>query len=297
MVNTTKLLLGLTFALVLLIVDVLVSYFTGTLGDGVATFLIQALGTVATLLFVGATFLTVRQNRKTIQELRKDREKQVVIDELQYVIQPAIDRLAGNIEKLESGFVGWKPGAQAFPEHEQWEPDGGLSIQKPLSKTQTDEAALLRSKERHPELHSELASYDTTVEDLTAAVHDVVGTAGPDLTKKVERDVPRFDFSRGSMSVDPPRLLSYLLDGEGREYRDLHTGWSQLLEHHGDEFRGLLDEVALEERQHLRDEKSRTLAESRRLRADLIERRNTLQEEYGISVDEFTQENLVESAK
>ena len=67
-----------------------------------AGLLISGMGVIGTLTLAFATFWTVRQNTRDLNEVKKEREKPLVIDEIRHVIQYAIDSLENDIEELES---------------------------------------------------------------------------------------------------------------------------------------------------------------------------------------------------
>lgn len=62
-----------------------------------AQILATVLGSVGTLLLAGATFYNILQTNRSLELQLKEREKPLILDELSYVIQPAITSLENNL--------------------------------------------------------------------------------------------------------------------------------------------------------------------------------------------------------
>ncbi|MFC7232168.1 hypothetical protein ACFQMM_13680 [Saliphagus sp. GCM10025308] len=201
--------IGLSVAITLLVV----SKFRGFVDSDTALVTAQATGVLATLFFVYVTLYSVSQNSETLEQLERDREKDVVIDELSEVIQPAIDRVGYNIRILEEKTVGWNPPPQEVPdEPTNWQPQGSLGIKYPINN-EVDPTALLRSQGRNQQIHGHIEEYNESILHLEKIVQEIIRVAGPPTVNYIDEFYPnRIDYSMGSAPLDPGIAVVLLLD-------------------------------------------------------------------------------------
>jgi len=81
--------------------------FRGSITPEFASLVIGGIGAFATATLAIATYTTVLQNRKTVEELQKDREKPLAEDKLRELVVPFIDELDSRIEDMEEGDGAW----------------------------------------------------------------------------------------------------------------------------------------------------------------------------------------------
>lgn len=134
---------GASFAIILitiLIVGVIIIEREGIIPSQRASLIISGAGALATVLLALATFVSVRQNQRTVRELRKDREKPIVVDILKTFIHPAILTLDSDLPRLRSGAVGYSPNRR------------DLNLGRPVDRRSVDASMWSRFENEYPEL-------------------------------------------------------------------------------------------------------------------------------------------------
>ncbi|WP_147376684.1 hypothetical protein [Halopiger aswanensis] len=89
----------------------------GWLGDQFATLVISGVSAFASAALAVATYTTVLQNRRTVEELQKDREKPLAEDKLRQLIVPFIDEIDDKVETIEEGDDSWVRVRNAYGNH------------------------------------------------------------------------------------------------------------------------------------------------------------------------------------
>lgn len=257
----------------------------------------SGLGALGTLTLAWVTFRSLQQNRSTLVEMRKDRRKQVIIDELAEILQPGILRLEDNIRRLETDNLEWDREIHydetwEIPQNgDSWNPGGSVQIRYAVDFAMVDEATNDRFKERLSALVQSIHDYNELVDVVENKANKVVKVAGPGVANLTAEHHERFRWTSGSAATDNRIVLSLLLDGKKPE--DLVGGkdYREFFEKFGDEYYEVFRENIDTELSEFESAKSDLKLESETLLTEFYNKRNTLQQEYGISSTEF-QDNI-----
>ncbi|MFC7046952.1 hypothetical protein ACFQH6_17475 [Halobacteriaceae archaeon GCM10025711] len=288
-VTLVKLALGL---IAVAAVVTILQYRFGGVEHNLASLIVNSLAALGTVVLALATFETIQQNQRSLEELEKDREKPLKIDELGEIIQPAIDGLDTNIEHLEAGFIAW----------EQSRDSPSIDMATPLPDD-GDRAVLRRFKRDYPELYERMDSYSDAVQDVKRTADSFASAVEPELRSALE-DIAmdaETDHARASMpdsnitvtllvnDVPPDGLSTNSYQSDITSFWDQYDPfWRDLR----DDLVNLAGGVADHELSALNSEKDDILAESRALREKLIEVKGDIRAEYGISKSEFSGEEM-----
>lgn len=278
-------------ALILLAVIGLILSVTGLIfdyiTDQVVQILVSAFAALGTLFVALMTVISLQQTQRTIEDLRKDREKPVVTDVLAEVVQPAIEQLEDNTDRLESGNIGWKEGYGNELDHPLPDSDGPT--------------AMSWFKEEYPTLYDricppELAENSSSDEDNSEYTKQLnrLQEATVELVNEIEKPVEsKLSQVNSSLSPDsngtaqPNVLVRLLINNRDVTQMDEHN-YQSFWRDFGDEFRDLMQEEAGVNLIEFNQSKNDLLDLSKTLEDDLTKIRSDLQEEYGISTSEFT---------
>lgn len=242
---------------------------------------ITSLGVFGTLVLAAATFLSVRQNIHSVNEMEREREKPIVKDEILKVIQPAIDALKGNVERMESDYgPDW-----IYSDSRTYNPGGETDR---VSSVFADPApvAMARLQESRPDLWSELENHEKLVKsmcDIGQQIMDEVTVPLQTCAHELDWQLPESDKQRNLRVLVSAALKDLDEFGESSEYYEL---WAK----HGSEITNLVQSLAKDEIEELRQLETQWGDLCEELSADLEEYKIQLQEEYGISESTIDEE-------
>lgn len=241
-------------------------------GEGIEL-LITATSAFGTLILAAATFFTVRYNIKSVYEIEKDREKPIVEDEIEDVIQPAIDALESNIETQSERNIGWVYASRLIhnPDYQSDRPSSVFADPSPV--------AMIRLSENRPDLWSQLEKHQKLIKRMIKK-GDVIRNRC-ETPIQVCVDELNWKLPEGENELNIDVLISAVIKdvdefGERSEY---YSFW----ETHGEEIKLLVQTLARDEIKQLRSNESQWNDLCEQLFEDLTEYKMELQQEYGIS--------------
>lgn len=124
---------------------------------------VGALGTAALAL---ATFWTLKQNDQTLKDLKKERQKPVILDLLAEVIDPIIEQSRNDVKKLSGSEDIW-----SIISHK--DELGSVNITNPLSNRYVDESVLSEFKKNHSDLYYQCRKWSNLVNELDEAAEEL----------------------------------------------------------------------------------------------------------------------------
>jgi hypothetical protein len=243
-----------------------------------ASVLMTGISAVGTLSLAVVTYLSLRQNDKRIEEMRKQREKPLVMDEIENVIGTAIEALRTDMRMIEDEdrHISWvledgptPPAVAGMP---------GATIQKGIS-----EAANQRLRREAPQLWERMEAHDQLAEELCELGSEIAQSVEPVLSDFAKgKD---FDIDQNDRRVLLDSIVVQLDDfGEDR---NLYEFWRE----NGDELRRLPHiecQSLFDEFQNKTEEYER---HSRELQESLEDRKKQLRGEYGIGSSELSEQS------
>lgn len=259
------------------VIGVSVSSLTGYIDIQRVSTALSGLAAAGTLLLAGATFYTVRQNRKELTEVQKDRQRPLVVDEISNVVEPSIEILRANAEYLDS-----KP-KERWHYHDSLDQTRFSEDPKSLfSGRHFDPVSIARLGEEAPGLIVRMEAHDWFI--------DYLSKLSDRIADQVDDDVERiFEDSRHTDGIEYESerlvILSSMMkqtDRFGKNHK-LYDFW----EEKGEELNRLSRKEADDLYMELDEGEDLLLEYSKELYEDLIDRRRNLQGEYGISKSDF----------
>lgn len=271
----------LSLLLVLLfftVVSILALGITGRIDTEVSSTIVSGLAALGTVALAGITLYTVRQNRRELNQIRKDRYRPLVIDEISNIVYPSMRILSHNIEYLEENKGDNRWMYHDGLEHHNW----GESPTSVISSRDYDPVAVERFRSDCPVLLRKMESYDWLLVYL-AGLADSIGEELDPLIKEI---FEQSEYTRDLEYENNRRVILSSILGQIDEYgesSELYEFW----EAHGDELNQLaysevkpLYTELIEGEEYLREY-------SEKIRGELVARQKELQEEYGISKSEY----------
>ncbi|WP_156105673.1 hypothetical protein [Halobellus rufus] len=273
--GTFDLLLGvLLILLFFIVVAILALGITGRIDVGASSTVVSGLAALGTVALAGITLYTVRQNRRELDQIRKDRYRPLVIDEISNIVYPSIRILAHNIEYLDDNKRENRWMYHDGLEYHNW----GESPASVISLRDLDPVAAERFRNDCPIILRKMNGYDWLLVYLSRLADTIAEELDPSVKEIFEQSEYTRDLEYGRNRLV---ILSSIL-GQVDEYgenSELYEFW----EAHGDE----LNQLAYSEVKPLYTELMQGeeyLQEySEAIRSELVARQRELQEEYGIS--------------
>lgn len=264
--------------IVLTTLGTLYAWYWGMIENQTLEPLLNALSILATLLFVAGTYLTIQQNQEDLREVKKDRERPLVRDELQHVLMPAVDAIEDDLQAINEGYADWS-GA------------GGSRITNGFGRrnsiylfNEPDRSAMHRLKETSPELYRDLEARDEMVKELNELGDEIGNSIAPYITELLEEDGPKPSkdrlFEGWVRTVQDAAIKE--LDYFGDEHA-LYDFWQR----NGEKIIARMHENAGEKHSSLQRGVNELVEESESLRVRLIEEQMHLRRTYGISSQEL----------
>ena len=237
--------------LVVLTIIVITFALQGWISLPIASLVVTAIGAFGTIILAGATYLSIRQNQITIEELRKDRQQPVVLDVLREVIHPNLERANNSVRRMRSGQIPFDPG------------NGVRSRVRPVSAKDVDLTTLEQITDEYPDLIDKLNDWSQLFRAFDEAVIEADEEVSRMLEKELTTDDPTSDHVKNTLiACVKSRSLS---DERHRELREML--WTDC------------ESVMVEVRRN----QYNLLQHLERVEDDLVELEQELKQNYGIS--------------
>ncbi|MFK5603668.1 hypothetical protein [Haloferax volcanii] len=248
------------------------------LGAESAGLWLRGISVIATVLLVGGTYLTIQQNQRDIEEVRKDREKPLVRDEVEHVVVPAIDALQNDIDDFEEGHIDWFYTGRRLMGNTATGPRSGINF------IHSDHSARRRLEETSPELYSDLDDREELVIELCEVADEIAEEIKPFVEQTLRDEAPEpSDPDEFESWVRTITSASIKQIDHFAESNELYEFW----EEHGDQIIGQMKEVAASEVTQLEQGEEEMIDLSKDLVERLVEEQMRLRREYGISSKEI----------
>ncbi|MGB9956852.1 hypothetical protein ACOZ4B_10745 [Haloferax prahovense] len=239
---------------------------------------LRGISVIATVLLVGGTYLTIQQNQRDIEEVRKGREKPLVRDEIEHVVVPAIDALQNDIDDSEKGLLDWFNAGNRLMGGSAMGPRSGIDF------IHSDHSARRRLKETSPELYSDLEDREDLILELCEVADEIAEEIKPFVEQTLRDEAPD--------SSDPEEFEHWVRTVLDTSIRQIdHFGESHELyefwEEHGDHLIAQMKEVAGSKVTQLEQGEEEMIDLSKDLVERLVEEQMRLRREYGISSREI----------
>lgn len=250
--------LGGISALVVLTIITITSALQGWLSLPIASLVITAIGAFGTIILASATYLSIRQNQITIEELRKDRQKPVVLDILRQIIHPNLEKGNNAASRMRSGQFPYDTG------------NGVRDRVRPASVSDVDPTTWKRFKDEYPDLHDEFTVWLQLFENFDEAVMRADQAVLEMLNGEMTTEDPSFDHVKNTLiaCVESKDLT----DDRHQELREML--WKDC------------ESVMVEVRRRQYD----LLRHLEHIEDDMVELEEELKQEYGISSREIESE-------
>lgn len=248
--------------------------YTGYLSEGLATLIIGGISAFATTTLAIATYTTILQNRRTVKELQKDREKPIVENILRQLVVPFIEKLDFKIESMERKTTFWMHIGNAYGEYV-----GIVPHERLLSNNISD--TVLRELERYnSRLFEQIENHDKTARNLEKAINEVLEI----LEARIQEfaDEHSLENDEGE-PIDAERISRYVqaeYTQSGFTSDTLPRNHEELWESHGDALRNLKDEKIVNK---VNEAETEYLECCKSLKTELVNYKLDLQQQYGIS--------------
>lgn len=243
---------------------------------------VGALGAYGTILLAVATFITVRQNRKNIRELRRVREKPLAIDEIQNILDPIVRWTDEDISAYEEhdtngSFIEWSYIQDPLTYPGRRRPGSLIPVSNP------DYTALKRLFRNKPELESKIEERNKLLLNLRKQANDILDLLEPSVINRLnEADIATSD---SNIRVLCNSILQQI--DEFGENSELYDFW----EKHGEALNQLVWDEAGEEYSALLSGEEDFIAIEKEIHEEAKLRKYELKEKYGISSDDLDEEH------
>ena len=273
------LLLGsLLVLLSLIVVSILALGITGRIDTGVSSTIVSGLAALGTVTLAGITLYTVRQNRRELDQIIKERYRPLAIDEISNIVYPSMRILSHNLEYLEDneGENRWMY-HDGF-EHHNW----GESPTSVISSRDFDPVAVERFRSDCPLLLRKMEAHDWLLVYLSGLADSI----GEELDPLVKEIFEQSEHTRDLEYESNRRVIMSSILGQTEEYgesSELYEFW----ESHGDELNQLVYSEVKPLYTELVQGEEYLQEYTEAMRSELVARQKELQEEYGISKSEY----------
>jgi len=257
-------------------------FWEGLSSSGQAGMIASSIGGMGTLVLAAATLISIKQQAATIEDLQKEREKPLVIDEIQHTIQYALKGATQNHQIFEDPKRDFSWRLAEGPANHR----AGLGPKAVIDKD-PDLAAQSRFRRNSPDLWVELVEYENLIRESAEIGDSIVRKLRPEVEKFVENNaIERKVESRADINT----LIDAAIEDvdEFGDSHSLHDYW----EEHGDSLKELTTEIVGAELRELEEKKDILHEKSFEVVQALENRRAELRREYGISSDELDVEEI-----
>lgn len=248
------------------IVFIIFGYQSGTYSLDLASLYLQAVGVIATTLFVAVYLLIIERE---LEEGRWEKESQLMEDMVRQVVQPAIEQAAFNKRILREGRVDWNSG-------QEWEE---LEL---LLDIEAEPVEVRRFERYYPEKYELLKHHDAVLKELDTHSSQVLIA----LRGRISGFLANIDHSADKQSIgEVSNLLALALMNDTRPPFE-HVAFNIYTEHF-DSLQKLPEDVEadFEEFEKLLEDYN-DLCEA--IEFELRRIRNDLRNEYHISLETIT---------
>lgn len=275
-----------THALVILIVfsgmgSVLIPAleFRGILPGETARLWINSLSALITVLLVTGTLITVVQNRQDIEELRKDREKPIVRDEIKYILKPAQEALENDISDYQDNFLEW-------PNSHQGLLLGVTGPRFPHQVIRRNPTAHHRLKQSNRELHDRIKQRDELGRKTAELAERISET--------IEDDVRQYLDSNGPTPEDEEQFEAWTRTVSGAVIREIDSFGDQhplfqFWDQNKEQLMNLLQSSSNDLYEQFKNHEREYISLSKELVQEIQDERLRLRTEFGISAEDVGQ--------
>ncbi|WP_439028431.1 hypothetical protein [Haloarchaeobius sp. DT45] len=242
---------------------------------------ISAAGAVGTLMLALLTLVTLNQNEKLVEEKQRENEKPLVRNLLYNLLLPSITALENNIENIEQeSEIDWVymnlDMAQGFGQYTM------LTFESLTPLLQINQPGVnSRFKASRQDLWNRMREYDDQIIEMVELSNEIESGLEHPVREYLTENGLDDSFERES---DFRSLLSAIIK-QAPEYGESHKHY-EIWEQHRTNLIQIMDQEVSEKYSELKQEEKRLLDESTELKDDLEEYQVSLQEEYGITIDE-----------
>mgnify|MGYP000551380983 CR=1 FL=1 len=252
--------------------------FRGSITQEFASLVIGGIGAFATATLAIATYTTVLQNRRTVEELQKDREKPLAEDKLRELVVPFIGELGSRIEDMQQGDAAWVQFRNSY---------GNPTGEIPYGNLLTDdinETVIRELESDNPDLLEKILEHDRQSAQLEQEVEDALDI--------IEEDVEEFVDENSLYDDEGDPVDCELVSKLVLTKYDGHSG-----PRHYDEFwdsnrDDLIEYVQPGEIGGYIDQRREYLEYCIGLRDELVDYKVELQQKYGISETDIQDLNI-----
>lgn len=273
--KSQKLIIGGGLAVLIVGIVVLVWPFWGLLSPARrVTVIVTGISAVGTLSLAAMTYLTL-----THEEL--EREKPLVIDEIQSLIDPDIKTIENNLqsitdERTDTRWLYVDPASEHF----------GSGPQPIL--TQASPIAKARVMDDEPQLWDDLNEYNDRWEEISNVVNEIADESRNDVEEYVKTLNCLDEIRDRDVRILLDSAIIQLDDNGFGERTDYHELWKE----HGEDIRNLVVESSEEKYEQFQALEEEFIDHSKQLRRKLLVRKVSLQSKYNISTVDLTIEEM-----
>jgi len=240
---------------------------------------VAILGALATFLLASITIFSVFQNQQAIKEQKREREKPIVVELINKVIEPQLKYVESDLSSLRihETNIDWV-GKNAVTA----ELDDNLSFLKPSQITSTEHMAVARRFRRdYPEIMELIEKRNRIISESNKIGEEIRG----DLHQYIAETVATSISTEGDVEVSVRNISDAILhqDANFLKTEDEHKVW----ESNEKEFLGMRDHFEAEFRE-LEKKEIELHFPTIRIQDELGTAKLELREEYGISHDDLS---------
>lgn len=268
-------------SVIFLLVIPLLGYLRGLWSSTVSRLLISGIGGLGTILLALLTFLTLLDNHVLVKERVKEREKPLQRDMLEKIVWPAIDSIAANKRKLSDREIDWTAA----------DPEGSfefVNVDLEMISERGDPVTSDRFVEEYPEAVKYMEEYDEKLAKLDQSIYEFMECTREPLLEYIHSEdisVEKVNpvFGSGSVedsNVDIDKVFQLIFSGEEPLLDEDRPDWWQ---NHKEEIYRIVSENDEGYYKKFRSLRTEVFNYSNEVRAVLVEVREEIETEYGIS--------------
>lgn len=244
---------------------------------------IRVVGACGSIALALATFVTLRQNNETLEEMQMDRKRPLVVEEIRDVIQFALDRVNVDISTLdeESAGIDWQvvDGPSELTDYE-----GATNL---INQNRPNNAAQEQFRERAPETWAKMEERNDLIDELTDVSEAILDEARPAIEEYLDNHSTHNLNKRDIDSLIGAAFKELDEWGDDAHPADV---WSN----HGNRLQDILESAEPEKTQRLENGERELLELSRDIREELREQKLTLRKQFGIAASEYGSDGPLE---
>lgn len=242
---------------------------TGRIDSRTASLVIGGVSAFASASLAIATYTTVLQNRRTVEELQKDREKPLAQDVLRQLVAPFKQQIEDHIDRMESDYPPWVQIWNTYGEQH------ATRFYQELSTDRASDTAVRKLRRDNPDLMKQIDKHNQSVRDVEETIEALLSR----LDERVEVLLGERVADHMDINDEEIRVLSKcVLQGYSQDASSLYA--TELWEAYSGELQELKDEEIVAE---LSNTRSDYYSECQSIRDALLEYKMEIQQQYGIS--------------